>query len=53
MDLVLVVLFQDFIKLLNLSVLRENLKSSAVSKAQPPRVYYSCTKAGLKVMFCQ
>lgn len=44
MDLVLVVLFQGFVKLLNISVLREGLKSSGVSKAEPPRVYNSHAK---------
>lgn len=41
MHLVLVVLFQGSVKLLNINVLREDLKSNALSEAKPPRVYYS------------
>lgn len=44
MHLVLAVLFQGCVKLLNINVLREDLKSNALSEAESPRVYYSRTE---------
>lgn len=44
MHLVLVVLFQDCVKLLNINVLREDLKSNVLSEAESPWVYYSRTE---------
>lgn len=38
------VLFQGCVKLLNINVLREDLKSNVLSEAESPWVYYSRTK---------